>query len=67
MALADNEPDVGKRAALMATAEHMMLEDAPVAPVYFTVNKNLVSPRITGWVDNLLDHHRSRWLCVKPA
>ena len=67
MALADDEPDVAKRAALMAKAEHMMLEDAPVAPVYFLVNKNLVSPRITGWVDNLLDHHRSRWLCVKPA
>lgn len=66
MALADQEPDVAKRAALMAKAEHMMLEDAPVAPVYFTVNKALVSPRITGWVDNLLDHHRTRWLCVKP-
>jgi len=42
----------------------MMLEDAPVAPVYFYVNKNLVSPGITGWVDNLLDHHRTRWLCM---
>ena len=20
---------------------------------------------ITGWVDNLLDHHRTRWLCMK--
>ncbi len=66
MALADNEADVAKRAALMAQAEHMMLEDAPVAPVYFTVNKNLVRPDITGWVNNLLDHHRTRWLCMKP-
>jgi oligopeptide transport system substrate-binding protein len=49
----------------MAEAEHLMLEDAPIAPVYFYINKNLVSPRITGWVDNLVDHHRTRWLCVK--
>ncbi|CAN1547496.1 OppA ABC-type oligopeptide transport system, periplasmic component [Caulobacteraceae bacterium] len=66
MALADNEPDVTRRAAYMAEAEHLMLEDAPVAPVYFSVNKNLVRPEITGWVDNLLDHHRTRWLCMKP-
>ena len=65
MALADNEPDVIKRAALMAKAEHIMLEDAPVAPVYYLVNKNLVRPEITGWVNNLLDHHRTRWLCMK--
>lgn len=64
MALADQEPDTTRRAALIARAEHMMLEDAPVAPVYFYVNKNLVSPGITGWVDNLLDHHRTRWLCM---
>ncbi|MDP1875150.1 peptide ABC transporter substrate-binding protein [Phenylobacterium sp.] len=66
MALADQEPDAARRAAYIAKAEHMMLEDAPVAPVYFYVNKNLVSPGITGWVDNLLDHHRTRWLCTKP-
>ena len=66
MALADQEPDVARRAAYMARAEHMMLEDAPVAPVYFLVNKNLVRPQITGWVNNLLDHHRTRWLCMKP-
>src|SRR5215217_247880 len=66
MKKADNEPDAAKRAGYMAEAEHMMLEDAPVAPVYFYVNKNLVNPRITGWVDNLVDHHRTRWLCMKP-
>ncbi|MFZ5670568.1 MAG: peptide ABC transporter substrate-binding protein [Pseudomonadota bacterium] len=66
MARADHEPDTGRRAALIAEAEHLMLEDAPVAPVYFYVNKNLVSPGITGWRDNLLDHHRARWLCARP-
>jgi len=65
LAKADNEPDVAKRAQFMADAEQVMLEDAPVAPIYFYVNKNLVNPKITGWVDNIIDHHRTRFLCVK--
>lgn len=66
MARADMERDSTVRARYLAEAEHIMLEDAAIAPVYFMVNKNLVSPRVTGWEDNLLDHHRTRWLCVMP-
>lgn len=64
LAKADNEPDVSRRAAYLAQAEHVMLTDATVAPTFFYVNKNLVSPKVTGWVDNLIDHHRTRYLCV---
>jgi oligopeptide transport system substrate-binding protein len=64
---ADNEPDAGKRAAILARAESVMLADAAVAPFYYAVNSNLVNPRITGFVDNLVDQHRSRYLCVKGA
>lgn len=67
LAKADNEPDAKKRAEFLGQAERIMLEDAPVAPVYFYVNKNLVSPNVTGWVDNIVDHHRTRFLCVKNA
>ncbi|WP_310541751.1 hypothetical protein, partial [Phenylobacterium sp.] len=61
---ADNEPDVNARAGYLAQAEQIMLNDATVAPIFFYVNKNLVSPKITGWKANLVDHHRSRWLCM---
>jgi len=61
---ADNEPDAEVRAGYLARAEAMMLEDAPVAPIYFAVNKSLVNPKVTGWVDNIIDQHRSRYLCV---
>jgi oligopeptide transport system substrate-binding protein len=64
---ADHEPDAARRAAYLARAEKMMLEDAPVAPVFFYVSKNLVSPAVTGWVDNLADWHRARYLCFKDA
>ncbi len=65
LAKADNEPDAARRADYLAQAERIMLADAPIAPIYFYVNKNLVSPNVTGWVDNLVDHHRTRYLCLK--
>jgi oligopeptide transport system substrate-binding protein len=65
LAQADEEPDGAKRAAILARAEATMLADAPVAPFYFAVNTNLVSPRLTGFVDNITDQHRSRYLCAK--
>jgi oligopeptide transport system substrate-binding protein len=64
LAKADNEPDARVRAGYLARAEAVMLSDASVAPIFFYVNKNLVNPKVTGWVDNLLDHHRARYLCV---
>ncbi len=64
---ADHEPDAGRRAAILAQAEKIMLEDATVAPVFHYVSKSLVSPSVTGWVDNLADWHRARYLCFKDA
>jgi oligopeptide transport system substrate-binding protein len=64
IAKADDEPNPVRRAGYLARAERIMLTDAPIAPLYFYVNKNLVSPRVTGWVDNIVDHHRSRYLCL---
>ncbi|MEY3259259.1 MAG: hypothetical protein RIT46_88, partial [Pseudomonadota bacterium] len=67
LAKADNEPDAVKRSAYLSAAEQIMLDDAPIVPIYFFVNKNLVSPRVTGWTANITDTHRSRYLCFKDA
>lgn len=64
---ADNEPDAAIRAGYLAQAEATMLADANVAPVFFYVNKNLVSPRVTGWVANLGDVHPAQFLCLKDS
>ncbi|HEX5262250.1 MAG TPA: hypothetical protein VFW13_01905, partial [Phenylobacterium sp.] len=64
---ADNEPDAGQRARYLAQAEQMMLDDADVAPIDTGVNLNLVSPNITGWVDNDVDIHPIRYLCRNDA
>ena len=62
---ADHENDIAKRAALLARAEALMLEDAPFVPIYFYVSKNLLNPKITGFGPNIADRHRIRWMCVK--
>jgi oligopeptide transport system substrate-binding protein len=65
LAQADQEPDVGRRAHILAKAEQLMLDDEAMVPVSFGVNRNLVSPRVTGWVDNPPSFHRTRWMCLK--
>jgi oligopeptide transport system substrate-binding protein len=60
---ADEESDGGVRARLLAQAEQMLLDDEAVGPLYFGVSRNLVNPEVTGFVDNLQDIHRARWLC----
>lgn len=64
LAKADNEPNAVTRGRYLADAEKLMLEDTAVAPTYFYVTKNLVNPKISGFVDNVIDHHRTRYLCI---
>jgi oligopeptide transport system substrate-binding protein len=65
LAAADQEPDLGERAKILARAEQLILDDEATIPVFFVVNRNLVSRRLTGWVDNPPNFHRSRWMCLK--
>jgi oligopeptide transport system substrate-binding protein len=65
LAQADMEPDMARRARILAEAEQLMLSEDATAPIFFVVNKALVNPRVTGWVGNPLNFHRARWLCMK--
>ncbi|HEY8615600.1 peptide ABC transporter substrate-binding protein [Phenylobacterium sp.] len=65
LAQADEEPDLAKRAALLSRAEQLMLAEEGTAPLFFQVTRALVNPRVTGFVDNALNFHRARWMCVK--
>lgn len=62
---ADQEADLGRRAQILARAEQTMLDDEATVPIYFVVNRNLVSRKVTGWVDNAPNFHRARWLCLR--
>lgn len=62
---AASEPDIAKRRASLEAAERLMLADHPVIPLYFYVNKHLVSPRVGGWYDNVMNVVYSKDLTLK--
>lgn len=53
---ASMERDLEKRADLMQQAERILLDDAPLIPIYFYVSKHLVKPWVGGFVPNIMDH-----------
>ncbi len=63
---ATSAADLRIRAKLLMDAEHIILDEAPVAPLFHGVSKNLVADRVRGWVDNPKDIHLSRFLSLAP-
>lgn len=59
--------DPAARQGHMRKAEQILLADMPFAPIYFISSRNLVTPRLTGWMNNPTDTHPSQWLCKLPA
>ena len=62
MQQAEKESDATKRAKLMQKAEQILLEDAALIPIYHYTTQHLVSEKIMGWQDNVMDIHPSRLL-----
>ena len=58
--------DATARARLLHEAEALAVREQALIPVYHHVSRNLVSPRVTGWEDNMLDVNRSRYLGLLP-
>jgi oligopeptide transport system substrate-binding protein len=62
---ANQELDMEVRASMLADAEQMMIDDMPIIPVVFYVNRAVVSPEVTGWSDNIVHIHRTRFMCLQ--
>lgn len=58
--------EISERAALLREAEALALSDHALLPVFHASSRNLVAARVSGWVDNNLDVHRSRYLGLRP-
>ena len=63
---AETERDLNTRAKTLAEAETILLRDQPIAPLMFLTSKNLVSKRVSGWAENALDRHLTRYLSLAP-
>lgn len=59
--------DPERRSDLMGEAETLVLDAAPMAPVFFESAKILVSERVEGLVPNPFRLHQSRWLCLQDT
>ena len=66
LARAETERDPGVRAATLRQAEALMLTEQPIAPLMYLESKNLVSKRVSGWKENALDRHLTRYLSLAP-
>jgi len=64
---AANQTDMRRRRLFLEEAERLLLAEHPVIPIYYYVSKHLVSPRLRGWQDNVLDYHYSHHLSIEPA
>jgi oligopeptide transport system substrate-binding protein len=56
--------DLKTRGQLMQQAEDIALADYAWVPCYFQVTQDIVQPWVKGWIPNLRDFNRSRWLWI---
>ncbi|MEJ0041232.1 MAG: peptide ABC transporter substrate-binding protein [Rhizomicrobium sp.] len=63
----DQEHDPARRAGLLRQAEQILLDDAAIAPGFFGVARNLVTPQVRGFVDNNVNIHRTRYIALDRA
>jgi oligopeptide transport system substrate-binding protein len=56
--------DLKTRGQIMQQAEDIALADYAWVPCYFEVTQDIVQPWVKGWVPNLRDFNRSRWLWI---
>ncbi len=54
---ASAELDPQKRGLLLRRAEEILLDDLPIAPLYFRTTTNMINRKWEGYYDNLLDVH----------
>jgi oligopeptide transport system substrate-binding protein len=59
---ASRQAEPAARAALLRQAEALAMREQALIPLYHHAARNLVSPRVLGWRDNMLDVNRSRYL-----
>ena len=63
---AQYELDPAKRYDEFQQAEAILLDAAPIAPVYTYTNYYLLRPSVRGWSDNIIDYHPYAGISLQP-
>lgn len=64
-AAAASGADSAKRMNLLAEAEEEMIENTGIMPLLFFGFQNIVSSKVKGWEENVMDVHPSRFITVE--
>jgi oligopeptide transport system substrate-binding protein len=65
IAEASRTPDPERRFEFLQQAEALLLEEAPIAPVYFEAKAYLIHPAVKGWVPAPLDTRRYQYVWLE--
>lgn len=66
MKKAGETADLKARSELLRQAEEIFLKEVPAIPIMYYASGNLVSDKIAGWEDNIMDVHGTRYLSLAP-
>ena len=64
---ASRAADPQKRMEIFQKAEAILLDEAPVIPIYFYTRNFLIQPSVKGWHPNILDHHPYQHVHLEAA
>lgn len=62
---ADRTADSAARYSLMQRAETILLNEAPIIPIYYYTSVRLVHPSVRGWHPTLLDRHPYKYVWLE--
>jgi oligopeptide transport system substrate-binding protein len=65
MEKASQQSDIAERYKYLAEAERILLDYYLTVPLNVTTSRHLVSPRLKGWEDNMLDVHPSKVMWIE--
>jgi oligopeptide transport system substrate-binding protein len=57
--------DATQRRALLGRAESLLLDDAPIIPIYHYAHVFLIQGSVKGWYPNILDHHPYKYVFLE--
>jgi oligopeptide transport system substrate-binding protein len=62
---AQQETDLTRRSQILLSAEKVALADYPWIPTRYRTTQDMVAPYVKGWVENVRDFNRTRWLWIE--
>ncbi len=66
IAEAGQTSDQAARYGAFQQAEAILLDDAPILPVFFYTHAFLMHPSVKGWYPTILDHHPYKYVRLEP-